>query len=48
MNGRHGLPDERKHLQDVRFLDYEQPNGLQSREIESQKVEQKNNIESRI
>lgn len=41
VNGRHGLPDEIKHLQDVRILNYEQPQGLQSREIESQKVEQK-------
>jgi hypothetical protein len=31
-----------KHLQDVRFLDCEQPNGLLSREVESQTVEQKN------
>ncbi len=42
VNGRHGLPDEMKHLQDVGSLDCEQPNGLQGREIESQKVEQKN------
>jgi hypothetical protein len=41
VNGRHGPPEEMEHLQDVRFLDCEQPNGLQSREIESQKVEQK-------
>jgi hypothetical protein len=42
VNGRHGLPEEMKHLQDVGILDCEQSNGLQSREIESQKVEQKN------
>ena len=42
VNGRHGLPEEMKHLQDVRFLDCEQPNGLLSREVESQTVEQKN------
>ncbi len=41
VNGRHGLPEEIKHFQDVRFLNCEQPQGLQSREIESQKVEQK-------
>lgn len=41
VNGRHGLPDGIKHLQDERFWDCEQPRGLQSRTIESQKVEQK-------
>jgi hypothetical protein len=41
VNGRHGLADEIKHLQDVRLLNCEQPQGLQSREIESQKAEQK-------
>jgi hypothetical protein len=42
VNGRRGLPEEIKHLQDVRFLNCGQPRGLQSREIESQKVEQNN------
>jgi hypothetical protein len=42
VNGRRGLPKEIKHLQDVRFLNCGQPRGLQSREMESQKVEQNN------
>lgn len=41
VNGRHGLPEEIKHLQYVRLRNYEQPRGLRSREIESQKVGQK-------
>ncbi len=41
VNGRHGLPEEIKHLQDVRLMNCEQPRGLRSREIESQKVGQK-------
>jgi hypothetical protein len=41
VNGRHGLPEEIKHLQNVRLRNCEQPRGLQSREIELQKAGQK-------